>query len=430
MESQPEKESSQSDKGHPKRRNLLKATAAGIAGTGISSARDVPTVEVPRFLGRDGVKEWMEVPASWKRHLDSVKSKKEQLVTNLSEKPGRYRVGIIASCEGETYGGKRGFQLRVETEETHFHHVPDEAGGISVATEQLGDYAPACGTCSECGVNQCHWPDTPGGASIMATYDEKTNYATASCWVEKSGERQLLTAAHIGGSYNPKENSPDYELDIGDNIYQGKLYYDSLGWIHRKIGEVTEFDQDADYMLIDNSSEYTHNPTDDIVDQSGNAKTVNGVADQHAIADICCGGGLDGCDDICDSDDRKVYKSGITSGVTDGWVKAFGLTRTDQITHEGHGVEFSTFLADGDSGAPVYIDNGSWVYLVASITGGDLHDTNICDDARVHYPGIGTASYHLRSKYNLTYDLDLSNDPRCDSNTCDTDCDNWKIYTP
>ena len=388
------------------RRSVLKFSSGAITAGAVPqvvSGKDVEMVKLPYAFGREGVREYFQVPKSWNKHRIHVEEVHSTLVDSLSGTPGYHASAIVSHPEG--YGGKTGLQIRLELHQDELtREIPDRIEGVPTTVTEPRRRLPGCcdGCCgtTTCDVNRCYYDKTPGGSVIDSVQNTSEGTGTVCSWVEYNGTKYILTAAHLedGG------NCDDSQFNSGDPYQQ----------LSRKVGGIYDYDTNADMLLIDNS-DGNHDPTDKIRTES-DTKTVNGVLSKSAVSSNLQDDGT------CGDDERKVYAQGVTTGKTQGCITAYESTNDDSHVcwdYNRQGIEFGPlYVADGDSGGPVFVDNGSWVYLVCMFSAHLDHYSGDFCGGDYGSSGEGTAAYHLRNSYHLTFDLNLNTQPNC----IDCDC--------
>lgn len=384
-----------------RRRNILKASASIFSMTGLQGAlsnKGTDRIKVPKYLGADGVKEWMKVPRKWYNHYHGVIADKEDFDTHHQDYPGIARTSVTGDPDRKV-AGKTAFQIEVsvDTDEQE-NEIPTKWKGTPVEIVEAAEAHPAgqCSPCTTCFVNDCYWPNLPGGTVIQSK--ETGSVGTIMCLIEKGGIPYVLTAAHLG-------DVCDGKLDQGDKFHQR----------NRTIGEVEEYSKSADYVLVDGSGG-NHDKTD-ILHDGDEEHEINGVVSETAIGDLIDSDPSDGCEEASD----PVYEMGWTTGRTKGCVIDTHVKEwfSPCWTFDSEGVEFSNKNADGDSGGPVFVDNGGWVYMVCMYSTHYGDAGSMCGGRKIGETGAGTAAYHLRNNYNMTFDTNWDNGIDC-SNV--TDC--------
>ena len=382
------------------RRALLRASGGAISAGAIAQvarAEEDDMLKVPRILGRNGVREYMYVPGSWYDHLEHVRSALKSLNGGLAGSAGFKSSAIIR--HPETYGGKKGFQIRLEIDREKFDgEIPRQVGGIPTKIIEPRERRPAC--CgSHCDWNKCDFDPTPGGVRV---FSDGGGGGTMCCWVERNGNYRVLTAAHIEDG----ASCDSMEFNQGD------------GWDQwsQNLGGLQHWDINTDYALIDKSAG-NHTPTDKIRIES-ETLTVYGVYSSTAVANNVQD------DETCGDDEDNIYQMGVHSGRTQGCITAMNSTNDDNHVcwdYNGYGVEFGPQnIISGDSGGPVFEDGGSYAYIVC-LTSAHLSEYGTdCGNRDVGSYGEGTAAYHLRNNEGLTFDLTGRglNAPNCTGGGC------------
>lgn len=339
------------------------------------------------------------MPSAWWDHYQHVKNVRESLAKEYVGTEGFSTIGITA--HPTDYGGKRGFQIKLTVDPTSFDEpVPERRENIPVTvSEEAKEYQPADSSCGDtppdCYENWCFWDNPPGGIPITA--DNTGYFGTGCCWVERKGGYYFLTAYHLFDT-----NFDCSTGGAGVDAYQP----DKSDALHRA-GEVKWYNINADWALIDGDASHTR--TDQIHDGQS-AHEVNGVICDGCMADLV------GCDA------GSVYQLGTTTGRTEGCITEINVTKSDCPDLDGYGFTFDAQNGEGDSGGPIFVDNGSWVYIAGMYHGGKWSGS-MCDDdgdgdADRSYgsDGIGIAAHRLRNYYDMTFDLNISPSASCNGN--------------
>lgn len=171
--------------------------------------------------------------------------------------------------------------------------------------------------------NQIDYLIIPGGVR----FEHDGRVATSACKMIVDGNDYMMTAAHSFGD----------PVDCGRDI-QGE----SVDQNDQSFGKVSSiYDIDRDYALAEKTNGSV--AIDESIEYDGNRYDVVGYATNY---------------EELDDSNEPIYKTGITTGYTEGTITGSGLSAASSgcIDLNGNAIEYSNNQAGGDSGcAPFYI---------------------------------------------------------------------------
>lgn len=308
------------------RRTALKvvgSVTSTIAGVGIVGASTEDTTKITVTRNSEGPVRRKQVPQSWYDHLQHVNDVLQSVKEEYFSQKG---VETICQVSGEeTYGGKKGFNIRVEIDKDNFEgEIPDSKRGVDINT--IESMPKGLGACQ--GIDDSIDPVLGGvvveeeagtscggfGSTFTTVYDEVV------------GADRMLTTGHLFGACSNDIN--------GTAVEQGG----------RDFGHVDRYDANADWATIAPNNKSMTN-TSKIREGDGDEYEVNAWYTDTGISDL-------------DSSDETVYQLGTTTGRTSGIVEGNNLSDGfNCVNFEGEGVECNITNAEGDSGGPVYTYN-------------------------------------------------------------------------
>lgn len=365
------------------RRKVLRTLGSGAMLTSAIGGRAVAgddAVELVVSRSPDGVHQTKAVPESWADHWTHAERVNDAAQSDWMSEPGIKTIGLSRS--EQRYGGKPGFRIRVGVTDEFEGRLPESREGIpvEVVRESPVDYG-GCGVTKDTN-------DIPGGVSMETSDDDgdcDQSFGTLGCKVSKDGSDYMMTACHIyGGGQDPCPSG----ISGGESAYHMGDYF----------GEVAEWDEEEDWLLLDTDDYETF---DDQIWDPGAGERVDMVAwfTEAGVADLI-------------STDELVRKIGVTLGREWGYVEQKSISSGwDCVDWDGEGVEVDIDFAQGDSGGPVWDkgDDGNGIMITHScqlsgtkIDETDCHPISGCSStSKVEDSLRGTAFYHLNDKYGI-----------------------------
>lgn len=333
------------------RRAALKRMGAGAALSSvgfIGTAVGKNTVKTTVTRNGDGPVRRKEVPQSWHDHLQQVDDVIQQMKDEYYSQKG---VETIAQVRREeTFGGKRGVQVRVEINEESFEgDLPDSQENIPI------DVVEAMST----------------GLGACQGIDESIDPVLGSAVVEEDAG----TSCGFGSTFMTVY---DYDVDANRMLTCAHLFEACLNGISEEaveqggsdFGKVDRFDANADWATITPQDKNTSDPSK-IREGDGEEYEVNAWYTDNGISDLISTG-------------ETAYQLGATTGQTSGTVEANHVSDGfDCVDFDAEGVECGITNAQGDSGGPVYTynDDGTKAVLICMYQMYVNHrgDTRSCD---------------------------------------------------
>lgn len=372
-----EKKSSSGEGQHVNRRRFLQVSGAAITATGLEtlrvSAASDDTVQIPVTRNAERVLKWKDVPSSWYDHTQQVREATDELESRYRGVPGVISVG--SGRGSELFGGKRGLEANVTVDPSTFSEsVPEQYNGVNVSVSE-GEQ-PVALNCD----NLQEFDNVPGGVTL-----EGSGKGTSCCRVSDSNDNtRMLTANHLWGTC---DNSG------GDYAYQNGDY----------LGYVDSYDTDADYALVDESSDESLELS--IKEEDTYREDISGWKTESGVEDLISNG-------------TEVNSMGVTTGRTTGTVEAKGqyVNGPGCIDLESEGVQLDMDTGQGDSGGPSYnyeYFNGTKYAVIINLVnlGDNKYGTEYCYDGvadgnardlfRTQY---GTPFYHLYNAHGISTD--------------------------
>jgi len=349
----------------------LGTTGLGLSAlTGLAKASGENFIEIPTHMRGDEVAITKKVPQEWYSHVKHTRVANEAFQSKYLSQNGVKTIGRTRS--DLTYGGRYGFQLRIEIDFDEFDgQVPNEFDGVPVEViEYRGGSLGACEADVDITSNY------PGGINVETSTSTCTSFGTTAIKVDVNNNPYMLTAAHLWDACNNNIT--------GDSAY-------NMGDI---FGTVDDYNDDEDWATIDSGSSLD----DRIREEGGTRIDVVGHVNSNGVDDMITSG-------------ETVYKMGVTTGKEQGTVKGNGVfTGFDCVDFNGNGVETKVDYADGDSGGPVYdieFGNAYIIHLNSWQTGSNIgsqtcHPTSSnCNTPEIWTRDTGIGFYHLNNSHSM-----------------------------
>jgi hypothetical protein len=325
----------------------------------------------------DKVLKTKEVPRAWREHALLVRRVNEEITDRYLNHSGVKTVATIGSSK--TYGGKSGFNVRVEVDPTNPPTLPAAIDGVSIVQTPAQEVGHGC-------TNKDWFEPIPGGVAIWGGKNGDGGRGTSGCRVTRDGTDYILTANHVIGG-EPCSNDP-----TGETVY---MYTDSnsvSNW-----GDVPNdgsfWDQSTDHVLVKADRVSVGDRIEDTYDYD--------VLGHHTRSSL---------EDKQSSTDFR--KQGSTTGPQTGPITALDISDGWAwcIDYDGHGIEFDIKNGEGDSGGPIYeqyqspIDNNTYNRIAGLYQQWVSNDgTASCGSGVLSYTGRGIAAYRLDNSYNMIF---------------------------
>ena len=340
----------------------ISASAALCGFTGIGSGVS-DEVEIVTHKKGDKPVITKTVPAAWWNHTQEAKKVKSIVRSNYLNKSYVKSTGL--SSHDKYYGGKRGFQIKVEvTSNEAKENIPDQQNGIPINTE-VSEESTLTASCHG-GLN---FDTLPGGVVV----DEKATTGS-QFYVDLDGDgyytESLLTCLHTFGD---KCNS-----HIGTVVEQ---YEDE--W-----GKVESQSSSNDIAL---SQPYSGYDVDNgIFEDDDNFIRVQGYVTEAGILDF-------------DSENKTIYKTGRSTGTVSGYISVSKRGSSGCTDYGEEGIKCDMNQAGGDSGGPIYDrrSGGDEAYMVGyGVAALDFTGNYACNTAKIYANTLGPSAYHIADVFN------------------------------
>jgi len=365
------------------RRDYLKGVGSALITTGIftgvGSADDGDTVEIPWTYDEDGVREYKEVPKDWhdhERHSKSTVKKKQDPFLNT-----RGVKVVSRTRDSTTYAGKNGFKIKVGVLPGEYEGgIPESVNGIPVEVVEASP--PNFGACG----STLNTDNIPGGVSTELNDDctEFVGFGSLCTRVKDDNKDRnaMLTAAHLWPNCHSIGGDPAYHMGDKYGEVDSWIWEDDIATIKLTDTDEEEFEP----QIYDPSTQDRH--------------PVVGWFGEQAIASM-----------IADGD--TVREVGVTTGTTTGPVIDDGIATSwddECIDYSVEGTRSACDFGDGDSGGPVFrIDNDGDAKMLhhnSWQTGTQLSSINchpVCNnsDQEVWSEVTGIPMWHLDAAHNI-----------------------------
>lgn len=331
------------------RRKCLKSITAGsISATFVGQASGKgPTKTIVVADSLDGSKKTREASKSWYNHTLAVERKAENLKDRILKDPTVSSIGVDRA-ESAT-GGFRNKSIRVGLKKRSTNAtIPEDIGGTPVNVHENESEKYNCYSGS--------YDDLKGGITV------ESGTLTGRAYNSRESEWQMVTARHLF----KKCDTSSLE---GTDVYRG--------W--EKIGTIDTDMVEYDAVSFTPTTSYS----DEIVDEDANIDyyiTEDGVRTYQSDGTTFKARGKIACS-----------TSGLTINSYDNDLVLCddnGQIQHDMIYIDQH------FSDDGDSGGPIYLDEGNEAQMLMLISGG------IDTDGSSY--SFGSSAYSLHETWDVT----------------------------
>lgn len=362
------------------RREFQSVIGGGITVSALGKAGklfDFDETSIPILRTPEGVAKWRKVPTSWYEHIQIARSAVKKIQEQFMGHNDIFSIGRT-SAEDKIHGHFKDV-IFVEVDpngsisvgDIIANPLPQQVDGIEVRLVEGAKKKVAGSGC----MNRRDFNSMPGGVTVGPDGSSSDDGGTSGYTVkDSSGNWYMVTAAHLW----PSVCSSDIN---GANAYQSGRY----------LGSVALHDTSKDIALIATNSDITFD--DQIKEQDGRRDVKGWVT-------------ADGHDEFKSVSGDAIHAIGITSGSRYGYVDATDVSSQPAnypcIDLDGHGVKYTTTVAQGDSGGPYYWigDNGG-AWISSHVSSGSTLRTSwnkYCDNSEEFNDSFGMPAHYLANK--------------------------------
>jgi len=338
-ESSPTDRNSSSDRIY----RVSRRTALKIAGAGGALINSVPyvgasenKVEIVTKRAAGEVYQTELVPQSWKERSEHARDIHRSLIEQYSNKKGVKAVSITRSSEkaGNLHLSQPAIHVDPSKISDVSDELPHEVEGVPIQHKEFKPHAKGaqCSSGESCWEGTVNWDDPFSAAQpVFVDPDEShESVGTAGYRVTVNGDDTILTSYHIfydGSSCDGYSGEDAYSLDCNE------------------IGTYVQGSREDDWIVFEPNSGGNITDIRDRIRRSG--WVTNPLITSYYTAD--------GVEYIMDNR-AVVWKSGIVSGHSTGYVEDHYMGRTEDCIDTGShfGIDLSIESEQGDSGGPSY----------------------------------------------------------------------------